>query len=296
MDLSNKESVNCPLCNKNDYKQKYRIESWSIVKCNQCDFVYVNPRLEKKELLKIYAENYFDNTEVGYFHYKENKELRKKNFQKWIDDSINFLGPGENFNALDIGCAAGYCLEIFKTKGWKPYGIELNTEYAGQSQQNGYKVYNIPFLDIQFEEKYTIITLFDVAEHLTDLQAHFIKLHSILDSNGIIVLITPDYNSLQRKLLGKKWFQFKPIEHINYFSLTTFKRLTDSTGFEIIASKKAGQYSNVEFLVNRLRKYKFGFFIPLFNFSAKLFGLKNSDLYIDTASLYLVLKKKPPSY
>ena len=86
MDLANRETVNCPLCNKNNYKKKYIIESWSIVKCNHCDFIYVNPRLEKKEILNIYKDNYFDNTTVGYFHYKENKELRKKNFQKWIND------------------------------------------------------------------------------------------------------------------------------------------------------------------------------------------------------------------
>lgn len=252
----------------------------------------MNPRLEKTEILNIYKDNYFDNKTVGYFHYKENKELRKKNFQKWINDSTNFLRFKENCTALDIGCAAGYCLEIFKSKGWKPYGVEVNNEYASQLRQNGYKVYNSPFLDIQFEEKYTVITLFDVVEHLTDLQEHFIKLHSILDESGIIVLITPDYNSLQRKLLGRKWFQFKPIEHINYFSLNTFKRLTESTGFKIISSKKAGQYSNINFLNDRLKKYKFSAFLPSFHFVAKLFGLKNRDLYIDTASLYVVLKKK----
>jgi 2-polyprenyl-3-methyl-5-hydroxy-6-metoxy-1,4-benzoquinol methylase len=292
MDLANKESVNCPFCHNNDYKHKYRIDSWNIVKCNHCDFVYVNPRLQKKELLKLYTDNYFDNTDVGYFHYEENKELRKKNFQKWIDDANSFLNPGENCNALDIGCAAGYCLEIFKSKGWSPFGIELNTEYAGQLQQKGYKIYNSPFLDVLFDEKYSIITLFDVVEHLTDLREHFIKLHSILNNNGIIILITPDYNSLQRKLLGKKWFQFKPIEHINYFSSVTFRQLADSAGFEIISRKKAGQYSNTDFLINRLKKYKFGFFVPLFNLIAKLFRLKNKFLYIDTASLYVVLKKK----
>jgi len=292
MDPAKKEFVNCPLCDKNDHTLKYRIDSWTVVKCDHCDFVYVNPRLQKKELLKIYKDNYFDNSIVGYFHYKENKALRQKNFKKWIDDAVNFVGAAENVNALDIGCAAGYCLEVFKTRGWKPFGIELNTEYAGQLQQNGYKVYDSPFLDISFQEKYSIITLFDVVEHLTDLQEHFTKLHSILENNGIVVLITPDYDSLQRKLLGKKWFQFKPIEHINYFSLTTFKKLVDSTGFKIVTSKKAGQYSNTDFLTDRLKKYKFGFLIPLFNLTVKLLGLKNKDLYVDTASLYVVLKKK----
>ena len=292
MDPANKEFVNCPLCDNNDYKTQYRINSWSIVKCDHCDFVYINPRLQKKELLKIYKDNYFDNSSVGYFHYKENKALRQKNFKKWIDDAIKFVSAGKKVNALDIGCAAGYCLEVFTARGWNPFGIELNTEYAGQLQQNGYKVYDSPFLDIPFEEKYSVITLFDVVEHLTDLREHFTKLYSILEDNGVIVLITPDYNSLQRKLLGKKWFQFKPLEHINYFSLTTFKKLVDSTGFKIVGSKKAGQYSNTEFLKDRLKKYKFGWLIPIFDLTVKLLGLKNKDLYIDTASLFVVLKKK----
>lgn len=292
MDPANKEFVNCPLCNRNNYTQKYRIGTWTVVQCDDCGFVYVNPRLQKKELLKIYRDNYFDNTNVGYFHYKENQELRQKNFQRWIDDASHFVPTGENVNALDIGCAAGYCLEVFKTKGWKPFGIELNTEYAGHLQQTGYKVYDSPFLEISFEETYSVITLFDVVEHLTDLQEHFIKLHSILENDGAVILITPDYNSLQRSLLGKKWFQFKPIEHINYFSLTTLEKLIASTGFKIVKSKKAGQYSDINFLTDRLKKYKFGFLIPLFSLAVKLLGLKNKDLYIDTASLYVVLKKK----
>ena len=292
MNLANKELVNCPLCSKNNYKKKYKIKIWNIVKCNHCDFVYVNPRLQKEELIKIYRDNYFDNADIGYFHYKENKNLRKKNFQKWIDDSISFFSEVKNANALDFGCAAGYCLEIFKTKGWNPHGIELNTEYASQLQNNGYRIYTDPFLDIQFEEKYAIIALFDVAEHLTNLEDHFNKLYSILDENGIIVLITPDYNSWQRKLFGKKWFQFKPVEHINYFSFTTFKKLTDLTGFKIIMSKKAGQYSDANFIINRLKKYRFGSFLPFLYFFVKLLTLKNKNPYIDTSSLYFVLKKK----
>jgi 2-polyprenyl-3-methyl-5-hydroxy-6-metoxy-1,4-benzoquinol methylase len=291
MEQGNKETVNCPLCNKDDYTLKHQIESWKIVQCKLCDFIYVNPRLQKKELLNIYTESYFDRTDVGYYHYKENKELRKKNFQKWIDDSIQFLSPAENCNALDIGCAAGYCLEIFKAKGWDASGIELNIEYANQLQQDGHKVYSSPFLDAQLDKKYKVITLFDVVEHLSDLQEHFLKINSILDENGIVILITPDYNSLQRKLLGKKWFQFKPVEHINYFSIATFKKLATQTGFEIIADKKAGQYCNTSFLTDRLKKYRFGFFVPLFSLTTKILGLNKKYFYIDTASLYLVLKK-----
>jgi 2-polyprenyl-3-methyl-5-hydroxy-6-metoxy-1,4-benzoquinol methylase len=291
MDLNNREPVNCPLCDKNNPHLKHRINSWSIVQCTHCNLIYVNPRLHKKELIQLYNENYFDNEVVGYVNYKDNKQLRTKNFLKWINDASGFFNEDEVHNALDIGCAAGYCLEIFKDKGWKPVGVELNKEYAAQLSKNGYTVHNMPFLDVDFKENFEIITLFDVAEHLTDLKSHFIKLHSILSANGVIIIITPDYNSLQRKLFGTKWFQFKPIEHIHYFTLNTFRKLADATGFSVVKSKRAGQFSNVEFLNNRLQKYKLGYTIPFFNFFVRVFNLKNKDIYTDTASLYLVLKK-----
>ena len=292
MDLTKKETINCPLCSADLFRKKYEIKSWNIVKCTKCGLVYVNPRLQKNELINIYTENYFDNDAVGYLHYKDISELRTKNFQKWVADATSYFQAPVSCRALDIGCAAGYCLDVFKAMGWDACGVEVNKAYASQLKQDGYKVYNAPLLEINFNERYDIITLFDVVEHLTDLREHFSKLGSILSDNGIIVIITPDFNSLQRRIFGKKWFQFKPVEHINYFNLHTLKNLVESSGLKIIRHKKGGQYSNMAFLQNRLQRYGFGKTLPIFHFITKLFKLNNRDLYVDTASLYVVLKKK----
>jgi 2-polyprenyl-3-methyl-5-hydroxy-6-metoxy-1,4-benzoquinol methylase len=292
MKLLTKENINCPLCNTNNYRAEYRITQWTIAKCNNCSFVYVNPRLQKNEILKLYVHDYFDNTDVGYLHYKENAVLRKKNFEKWVSDAQPYIIEKEKYKALDIGCAAGYCLEVFESKKWDASGLELNEEYANQLAESNYKIYKSPLLQEVFAEKFDIITLFDVAEHLTDLKENFLKLNSILSDDGTVVIITPNYNSLQRRLLGKKWFQFKPTEHINYFTAATFKTLTNETGFEIVCTKKAGQYSDIGFLNNRLSKYKLGFTKPLFNLFIKLAGLQKRFFYIDTASLYFILKKR----
>ena len=47
MDLSKKEVITCPLCEKEHSQQRYQVQSWKIVQCEHCRFVYVNPRLEK---------------------------------------------------------------------------------------------------------------------------------------------------------------------------------------------------------------------------------------------------------
>jgi 2-polyprenyl-3-methyl-5-hydroxy-6-metoxy-1,4-benzoquinol methylase len=292
MDLSKKESVPCPLCNYDRSHQKHRIQSWRIVQCKNCEFIYVNPRLQKSELLKVYVSNYFNNKKVGYCHYTENKELRKKNFQKWIKDALPYFEKHTSIKALDVGCAAGYCLEVFQEYDWKPYGIELDGKWANALRQNGFTIFDKPLIQFDAAEKFNLISLFDVIEHLTDLQKNMSILHSLLEDSGVVVLVTPNYQSWQRKIFRNRWFQFKPIEHINYFSSKTLQKLATENGFEVVCSKRSGQFCDSSFLEDRLRKYNFKFILPLFYPIVKLLKLQQKSFYIDTASLYVILKKK----
>ena len=292
MDLSKTEQINCPLCEKDDFHLQCRVGSWKVVQCKHCQFVYVNPRLQKQELLKIYKSNYFDNQEFGYYHYTENKALRKKNFSKWVSDALAFLPSQKGIKAMDIGCATGYCLEVFNENGWKPYGIELDKGIAQELREKGFCVFDTPLIQLKTTEKFNFISIFDVIEHLTDLSENAGILHSLLTDDGIVVLVTPNYESWQRKLFRKKWFQFKPIEHINYFARNTLHKFAADNGFEVICCKKSGQFCDISFLENRLKKYGFQSLLPAFHLVINLFRLKRKYFYVDTASLYVVLKKK----
>jgi 2-polyprenyl-3-methyl-5-hydroxy-6-metoxy-1,4-benzoquinol methylase len=295
LDLSKIEEINCPLCEHEDFQLQYRVGSWKIVKCKNCRFVYANPRLQKPELLKIYKSNYFDNSEVGYYHYTANKALRKRNFRKWIQDALPYLSLQQPMKALDVGCAAGYCMEVFRENNWIPYGIELDKSIAQKLRQKGFLIFDTPLIQLKTDEKFNFISLFDVIEHLTDLLQNAAILHSLLQDDGIVVLVTPNYESWQRKLFRRKWFQFKPIEHINYFSKKTLQEMVMKSGFEIICCKRSGQFCDIAFLENRIKKYRFQFLLPLFRIIIKALGLKKKYFYVDTASLYVVLKKKSGS-
>ncbi len=292
MNLSKTEKINCPLCANKSYHQKHKINIWRIVQCSNCKFIYVNPRLQKEELYKIYTSNYFDNKEVGYYHYTENRELRKKNFQKWISDALPYLKQHTPIKALDVGCAAGYCLEVFNEQQWKAYGIELDKDLALQLRRRDFRIFDTPLIQLNTADKFAFISIFDVLEHFTDLHENMATLHSLLEDDGVMVLVTPNYGSWQRKLFRKAWFQFKPAEHINYFSMQTIKKLAGDNGFEIICTKKSGQFCDTLFLENRLKKYNFRFLVPVFHTVIELFNLKGKNFYVDTASLYVVLKKK----
>ena len=287
-----RKNYNCSLCNANNTKTLLSKQGFSIVKCTACNFVYVNPRVENEQLTTIYEHNYFKNKDYGYIGYEQEKRLRVKNFERWLHDAEKHIPVHRPVSSLDVGCAAGYCLALMNKKGWHTMGLELDEEMCNDLQQSGYDISKCTLENFETEKKFSVITLFDVIEHIPNIDTAFGKLTSLLCKDGIVILVTPDHNSFQRKLFGKRWFQYKPIEHIQYFDRLSLNSFAERNGLEIIHQKPCGQYADTQFLLNRLSYYHFTFFAILFN---KVFGilrLKDKFFYTDTGSLFVILKQK----
>ena len=281
----------CSLCKKNVPEQLLQKQGFTIVKCKDCGFVYVNPRVSTEQLSTIYQHNYFKNKDYGYAGYEQEKRLRVKNFQRWLNDAEIYFTKDEPVSALDVGCAAGYCLDVMKSKGWLAEGLELDEEMSAALQQNGYTVSTTRLEEFRTENKYSIITLFDVIEHIPDIDAAFNRLNYLLKKDGIVVMVTPNYNSLQRKLFGKRWFQYKPVEHIQYFDEKSLSYFAERNNLKMILHKRCGQYADTQFILNRLSYYHFPMLSKLFSGIFALLRLKNKFYYTDTGSLFVVFKK-----
>ncbi|MBL7701259.1 MAG: class I SAM-dependent methyltransferase [Ferruginibacter sp.] len=282
----------CSLCGKDETKPVLTKQGFSIVQCRHCGFVYVNPRIENEQLASIYRHNYFKNKDYGYAGYEQEKKLRIKNFERWLKDAGNYIAEKKPVYALDVGCAAGYCLALMKAKGWEATGLELDEEMYTGLKQIGYEVSKLMLENFESGKKFSVITLFDVIEHIPGISKAFSKLNSLLADDGIIIMVTPDYGSWQRKLLGKRWFQFKPIEHIQYFSKHSLKMFAERNGLKIVHQSACGQYADTGFLLNRLNYYHFTFLARIFEKALRLLRLKNRFFYTDTGSLFVVLKHK----
>src|SRR5581483_10801946 len=91
----------------------------------------------------------------------------------------------EKGNVLDIGCASGYFLEVLRGDGWKVQGIELDPRMIDVLKTKSIPAYTNAFDTFQSNEKYHLITLFDVLEHLPDIQDTFKRLSALLHPDGI---------------------------------------------------------------------------------------------------------------
>jgi SAM-dependent methyltransferase len=261
------------------------------VECSKCGFVYVNPRIVTDELLSLYRHNYFHNKDYGYVSYEQEKRLRIKNFERWLNDTKQFLPPSANIRALDVGCAAGYCLDVMKEKGYDSEGIELDEKMSDDLNAAGYKVAQQPISTFIPADKFLLITMFDVIEHIADIDAAFNRIYQLLENEGILVIVTPDHNSFQRKLFGKKWFQYKPVEHINYFTRKTISVFAERNGFTLISHTSSRQYADTEFILNRLSYYGYSFLTNIFKTLFSILRFKNKFFYTDTGSLLAVFRK-----
>lgn len=279
----------CGLCGEKKQEQLFDVKGFKIVKCSSCSFVFVNPRICNEDLPKIYKSNYFNNHEFGYSGYSENAVLRKKNFKRWLEDLRPFLN--KKGTALDIGCASGDFLEILRSEGWEIEGIELDPSMFDELKNKGISFFPDVFNNYSSTKKFDLITLFDVMEHLPDIHGSLERLKNLLSEDGVIALLTPNFDSGQRKLFGKNWFQFKPVEHIHYFSPDTLATALKRHNLEIKTVIKPGQFADAGFLNSRLERYGFRSAAALSKKLTDLF-LGDRSLYLDTGSLLAVITHK----
>ena len=69
---------------------------------------------------------------------------------------------------MDLGCSGGFFLDIVKKKGWETFGIEINKKEFNIAKKKNHKVWNVELSKIDKKEKFDVITLWDVFEHIKD--------------------------------------------------------------------------------------------------------------------------------
>ena len=59
-----------------------------------------------------------------------------------------------------------------------------------------------------------------------------------LRPGGVLVVGTPNFDALSRRMLGRDWAVLSPLEHLYYFTETTLTRMLTSAGFTGVRSER----------------------------------------------------------
>ena len=169
------------------------------------------------------------------------RQKRIKSFSKLYNSRLSFiesLYPGKG-NLLDIGCGAGFFLNIAKERGWNWHGMEILPEYIKYAQENfALKQIRLESLDgsLSYDANtFDVITLWDLIEHLRNPLNSLKKINHIMKPGGLLVMWTP--NVKNAIFLKEKWTGYKILQHFYFFSGDSLKNMLGKAGFKIVSLK-----------------------------------------------------------
>lgn len=160
---------------------------------------------------------------------------------------INRLKPGGKF--LDVGCGNGALLYLMRSSGFEVAGIEISPKLAERVKSNlGVEVLPARFPDeIGFDEKFDVVALRHVLEHIPDSVKAMRTISSRLRSGGYALFEFPNIAdpafrfkiALERFGVRKRKRRdtnYVP-GHCNEFSRKSFAYLCGITGFDIVTTQ-----------------------------------------------------------
>jgi len=255
--------VKCPLCNGENFSlfldQKDAIYfERRIVTCDDCGLMLVNPQPTEEELAAFYNGDFsvtgkrkLWNRKLKKYTYVEtspstgqpnehklNHNPQEERVSKRIS-TLNRIKPPPA-GILDIGCREGAFLKKAREKGYECRGVELSSRFAEIARDRaGVEVF-CGTLE-QFAsgscagERFEIITLWDVIEHLTDPAATLSEINRLQENGGVLAVSTPNLASYRYYRYGHRWRGFQESqEHIVFFSPATLSNMLEKCGYEPI--------------------------------------------------------------
>jgi 2-polyprenyl-3-methyl-5-hydroxy-6-metoxy-1,4-benzoquinol methylase len=200
-------------------------ESFNLNYISKYDVLITQPFPSEKAL-----PNYYDNKD--YISHTDSKT-------SWFDRLYQFVkrfaiskkvklitNQTEEQTILDVGCGTGDFLLACKNKNWQVTGIEPNTKARRLAEQKLPMVSIFSDIkNIELTEKFDIITLWHVLEHIPDLDEYINRLKKFLKPNGRLIIAVPNYKSYDARYYGKFWAAYDVPRHLWHFSQKSISSL-----------------------------------------------------------------------
>jgi 2-polyprenyl-3-methyl-5-hydroxy-6-metoxy-1,4-benzoquinol methylase len=216
---------------------------WTFFSCRNCSFVFANPAPAQGAIAQFY-------TALADEEYSQEDEGRGRNFSTILRRLRPYAPPGSSL--LDVGAASGIFLNLARNAGYRVTGIEPSAALVADAEKlYGLKLFCGTVEQFHCKEKFAVITLLDVLEHMIDPGTFLTVLNGFLAPGGMLVIVTPDIGSLAARIMGGRWWHYR-VAHLNFFNRHSLGWLLEKHGFEIALSKRFAWNFSAYYLLTRL--------------------------------------------
>lgn len=229
--------TSCPVCGQKEFKnflscKDYTVSQneFTLVQCSTCTIIATSPRPTDDQLGQYYqSADYISHTSKANnllnslyliarsFTLKQKKALAKR------------LVPQKG-NLLDIGCGTGDFLQTCIADGWQCTGVEPGDQPRTIATTKGIKT----FRELsQVNQKFQLITMWHVLEHVSDLNQNLNSIHNLLEENGTLLIAVPNHESYDAQLYRAHWAAYDVPRHLWHFNKKSMERILQKNNFSL---------------------------------------------------------------
>lgn len=218
----------CPACDGTFATPLGQKNGFSVALCSRCTTLYtpeLPPRIDSGDYDRFYSAEH----------------LRVPAFvERRMDEIVAGFAPYRKGNRLlDVGFGSGVLLQAAARAGWDAEGIELSEAAVAHARRLGLRAH-VGDLSRYPDGHFDVLAASEVIEHLPSPATWLREAFRVLREGGLLWGTTPHGRGLSAKLLGLRWSNVMPPEHLQLFSVRGMKTLLGRAGFRSLRLRTHG--------------------------------------------------------
>ncbi len=229
----------CPICHSKEFIHQISCidntlsgEQFDIVSCKNCGVWQTFPYPDEKEISKYYQSD-------EYISHSDKKEsffdriyhlVRKYTLIQKVNLIKRYVPHG---TILDFGCGTGYFLEECKKSGFVIVGVEPSEKARDICLKKNLNIFS-SIKELDKNQKYDVITLWHVLEHLYYPNDFLNKFYSLLKEKGYLILALPNRLSYDSQKYREFWAGYDVPRHLFHFTKKDILNITKDK-FELVS-------------------------------------------------------------
>ena len=232
----------CPIC-RQSRASRYAIardieyftspEDFTFYRCDDCDVLFLDP-MPADRLDEIYPKNYYS------FHVDVDRSLAQR-IKRFLDErtfaALTRGVEGSSLAALDVGGGSGWLLNDLKRadpRVKETAVVDIDPRAESIAHANGHAYHLTTFEKFETDNRFDIILMLNLIEHVTDPMAVLRKAKQLLRPGGRIWIKTPNFDAFDARLFkNRSWGGYHTPRHFVLFTKDSLVRHCESAGLRV---------------------------------------------------------------
>ena len=215
------------------------------MRCDDCGHVFTQHYWTEAGLAEVFRKSHPSQVAGG------DPDQKRQIWRPTVQNALRLLGGYASAMAgpamptwLDVGCGDGALVMAASEFGFAALGLDARAEPVAAIQRLGYAAAQSEFMAARAEAPVSVISMFDVLEHMIFPRSALAHAHDLLAPGGLLIISLPNMDSSSWRLMDQAsanpyWME---IEHHHNFTRASLSALLARQGFAVELFDIPGRY------------------------------------------------------